>query len=103
MLAAGGSQPPQWLSTHPSHETRIKDLQDYAQRSRATIPAYKVMKEEGPDHKKMFHVVVELAGSQYGPAFGANKKEAEQRAAKKALQALGPPGVLLVDRCHPVL
>jgi len=21
---------PQWLSTHPSHETRIRDLQDYA-------------------------------------------------------------------------
>jgi ribonuclease-3 len=72
------------------HEKNYKSLlQDYAQRTRATIPAYKVMKEEGPDHKKMFHVVVELAGAQYGPAFGANKKEAEQRAAKKALQTLG--------------
>jgi ribonuclease-3 len=47
------------------------------------------MKEEGPDHKKMFQVVVELAGAQYGPAWGANKKEAEQRAARKALQTLG--------------
>ncbi|MFZ6002227.1 MAG: M48 family metallopeptidase [Bacteroidota bacterium] len=26
---SGGSQPPQWLSTHPSHETRIKDLQGW--------------------------------------------------------------------------
>lgn len=24
----GGQQPPEWLSTHPSHETRIKDLND---------------------------------------------------------------------------
>lgn len=24
---SGGQQPPQWLSTHPSHETRIKDLE----------------------------------------------------------------------------
>jgi predicted Zn-dependent protease len=27
MLSQGGGQPPQWLSTHPSHETRIADLQ----------------------------------------------------------------------------
>jgi predicted Zn-dependent protease len=31
-------QPPQWLSTHPAHETRIRDLQDYAQR---VLPLYK--------------------------------------------------------------
>jgi predicted Zn-dependent protease len=30
MAASGGGQPPQWLSTHPAHETRIRDLQDYA-------------------------------------------------------------------------
>lgn len=27
MQALGGKQPPQWLSTHPSHETRIQDLE----------------------------------------------------------------------------
>jgi predicted Zn-dependent protease len=37
MAASGGGQPPQWLSTHPSHETRIRDLQDYAQR---VLPLY---------------------------------------------------------------
>ncbi len=26
---SGGQQPPEWLSTHPSHETRIKDLQGW--------------------------------------------------------------------------
>lgn len=72
------------------HEKNYKSLlQDYAQRMRATIPLYKVLKEEGPDHRKMFQVVVDLAGTQFGPAWGANKKEAEQRAAKKALQMLG--------------
>jgi predicted Zn-dependent protease len=34
---SGGGQPPQWLSTHPSHETRIRDLQDYSQR---VMPLY---------------------------------------------------------------
>jgi len=33
----GGSVPLQWLSTHPSHETRISDLQDY---SRRVLPLY---------------------------------------------------------------
>jgi predicted Zn-dependent protease len=37
MAAGGGGQPPQWLSTHPAHETRIRDLQDYAQR---VLPLY---------------------------------------------------------------
>jgi predicted Zn-dependent protease len=32
MQNLGGSQPPQWLSTHPSHESRVKDLQSYSQR-----------------------------------------------------------------------
>jgi predicted Zn-dependent protease len=42
MAAAGGGQPPQWLSTHPSHETRIRDLQDYAQR---VLPLYEQAKK----------------------------------------------------------
>ncbi|HTT13437.1 MAG TPA: M48 family metallopeptidase [Burkholderiaceae bacterium] len=37
MLNLGGNQPPQWLSTHPSHESRIKDLEDYSQR---VLPLY---------------------------------------------------------------
>ncbi len=26
MAASGGGQPPEWMSTHPSHRTRIEDL-----------------------------------------------------------------------------
>jgi Zn-dependent protease with chaperone function len=29
MAAKGGEQPPQWLSTHPSHESRIQDLESH--------------------------------------------------------------------------
>lgn len=30
MSQVSGGQPPQWLCTHPSHESRIKDLENYA-------------------------------------------------------------------------
>jgi predicted Zn-dependent protease len=33
----GGSAPPEWLSTHPSNETRLKDLEAYAQK---VMPLY---------------------------------------------------------------
>jgi ribonuclease-3 len=72
------------------HEKNYKSLlQDHAQRNVNAIPVYRVTKETGPDHKKMFQVEVELGGAKYGPAWGGNKKEAEQRAAKLALETLG--------------
>jgi predicted Zn-dependent protease len=37
MMKQGEGQPPQWLSTHPSHQSRIQDLQNYAQR---VMPLY---------------------------------------------------------------
>jgi predicted Zn-dependent protease len=37
MQKLGGGQPPQFLSTHPSNETRIKDLQEYAAK---VLPLY---------------------------------------------------------------
>lgn len=72
------------------HEKNYKSLlQDYAQRNMSTIPAYRVTKEAGPDHKKMFEVAVEVDHKDYGPAWGESKKEAEQRAARVALVSLG--------------
>ncbi len=72
------------------HEKNYKSLlQDHAQRKLCTIPDYYVTNETGPDHRKMFEVMVELEGRRYGPAWGSNKKEAEQRAAKLALETLG--------------
>jgi predicted Zn-dependent protease len=41
MQKAGGGQPPQFLSTHPSHDTRISDLRDYAAR---VMPLYQSAK-----------------------------------------------------------
>jgi predicted Zn-dependent protease len=41
MAQAGGSGPPQFLSTHPSPENRMKDLEQYAQR---VMPLYEAAK-----------------------------------------------------------
>ncbi|OHB71252.1 MAG: ribonuclease III [Planctomycetes bacterium RBG_16_43_13] len=64
-------------------------LQDYAQRQLTILPTYRVTSEAGPDHHKTFQVVVELQDKSFGPASGMNKKEAEQGAARLALQTLG--------------
>jgi predicted Zn-dependent protease len=40
----GGGQPPKWLSTHPPHEERIKDLKEYAAK---VMPLYS--KAKGKD------------------------------------------------------
>jgi len=44
MGAAGGGQPPEWLSTHPSHETRISNLQG---KMRDVMPFYQQAKAAG--------------------------------------------------------
>ena len=41
MAKLGGSQPPQWLSTHPSNESRIADLQQYSEK---VVPLYQAAK-----------------------------------------------------------
>jgi predicted Zn-dependent protease len=38
---AGGSQPPKFLSTHPSNESRIADLKEY---SAKVMPLYQAAK-----------------------------------------------------------
>jgi len=44
MQKLGGSQPPQFLSTHPSHESRINDLRAYAEK---VTPLYQAAKPGG--------------------------------------------------------
>jgi len=43
MARVSGGGPPQWLSTHPSSETRIRDLQDYAGR---VMPLYEAVRRK---------------------------------------------------------
>jgi ribonuclease-3 len=63
-------------------------LQQWAQRDYGVTPTYEVVEESGPDHSKSFCVSAQIAGRRYAPAWGRNKKEAEQRAASNALVEL---------------
>jgi len=63
-------------------------LQQLAQREHGTTPTYQLLDEKGPDHSKCFKIAAQVGGSRYQPAWGRNKKEAEQRAAQNALSQL---------------
>jgi len=60
-------------------------LQEYCQGKLKTIPIYRVFREEGPDHKKIFFVEVTVQGQIISTGKGRTKKEAQQKAAEKAL------------------
>lgn len=63
-------------------------LQQLAQREHGSTPTYQLLDEKGPDHSKCFQVAAQVGGNRYQPAWGRNKKEAEQRAARNALSQL---------------
>jgi ribonuclease-3 len=60
-------------------------LQQYAQKVFGETPVYRLLDEKGPDHSKCFKVSAMIGPQSYAPAWGANKKSAEQRAAQNAL------------------
>ncbi len=72
-------------------------LQEVAQSRLRATPRYRVIAEHGPDHSKIFEVESDLKGEVVGRGTGRSKKDAEQAAAKLALDALArrfaPPEV----------
>jgi ribonuclease-3 len=68
------------------------NLQQVAQRQFGATPTYLLLDEKGPDHSKCFKITALIGRQRYSPAWGRNKKEAEQRAALNALcQLSGEP------------
>jgi ribonuclease-3 len=63
-------------------------LQELAQSRMRVSPRYRVVAEHGPDHSKIFDVELELRGEVVGRGAGRSKKDAEQAAAKLALETL---------------
>jgi ribonuclease III len=56
---------------------------------RGELVAYTVADEEGPPHDRVFTVEATVAGVQVGKGQGRSKKDAEQEAARVALEAMG--------------
>lgn len=65
-------------------------LQEWLQRRNLGKAEYRVGRESGPDHQKMFEVEVWQAGRRLSSSSGRSKKEAEQDAARLALATLQP-------------
>ena len=69
-------------------------LQEHLQATRAGTPVYRLKAESGPDHRKRFQVEVRLAagpgepGKPLARGMGTTKKQAEQDAARRALERL---------------
>ena len=61
-------------------------LQEVSRRVFGQDPQYRLVGEEGPDHRKTFHVEVHVGGRVAGKGSGRSKKEAEQAAAADALR-----------------
>ncbi len=61
-------------------------LQEKFQHKTKQCPRYELISKTGPDHDQTFKVCVHLGDKVFGPATAKSKKEAEQMAAKIALE-----------------
>lgn len=90
-----------------AHQQNFKSvLQQYAQQALPGQPQYVLLDEKGPDHAKCFEVCVEVDKRRFPSAWGKSKKQAEQKAALFALEALevveidGDENVQLVENAE---
>lgn len=63
-------------------------LQEYVQARKQHSPIYKVLHEEGPPHDKTFTIGAFVNDSKIGEGVGKSKQQAEEEAAKQALESL---------------
>jgi ribonuclease-3 len=76
------------IGGRPTGSDRKSALQIELQKKGQTHISYRVAAAEGPAHDKTFYVDVYASGKMLGSGVGSSKKEAEQDAAGKALDAL---------------
>jgi len=71
-----------------SESDRKSALQEFLQGRGGQLAEYRLAGESGPDHQKTFLVEVWIKGECMSSAEGSTKKEAEQKAARSALEKL---------------
>lgn len=64
-------------------------LQEVVQEKHSLTPSYETIKEEGPDHDKVFTVAVYFGDKEIDQGSGKSKQEAEQDVARKILKEEG--------------
>lgn len=64
------------------------ELQEKTQLLFAVLPEYRVVKQEGEEHEKVFTIEVFIEGKKFGKGSGKSKKEAQTLAAREALSQL---------------
>jgi ribonuclease-3 len=67
------------------------ELQERVQATGGPSPRYRVVRVEGPPHRRVFAVVVEVGDRVAGEGMGRSKKLAEQEAARVAILAMSTP------------
>jgi ribonuclease III len=77
------------IDSEEAHGNFKSLLQQHAQEQFSAPPIYILLDEKGPDHNKCFESEVVIDQRHFPSAWGANKKEAEQKAAYNALVELG--------------
>jgi ribonuclease-3 len=65
-------------------------LQELLQGRGEPVPEYVVVAEEGPSHRRLFRVLCLVRGQPLSEGEGHSKKEAQQEAARRALEELEP-------------
>jgi len=68
------------------------ELQEESQMRFGVLPEYRIVSQEGEEHRKTFTVDVSIAGEKFGRGTGKNKKEAQTAAAKEAMERLKGQG-----------
>ncbi len=69
-------------------ENYKSQLLEYAQANKLEAPNYIVIKEDGPQHDRLFTIKVTVGKEHFGVGKGKNKKTAEQNAAKSTLEKI---------------
>lgn len=64
------------------------ELQEFTQSRLATVPEYELLETAGPDHDRVYRMAVLVGGKVEGEGSGRSKKEAQQAAARMALETL---------------
>jgi ribonuclease-3 len=72
---------------HAGHDHKSA-LQEYLQSRDLPLPEYRLTGAVGPDHRKQFQVEVRVGAEALAEAAGSSKKEAEQEAARAAIEKL---------------